>query len=608
MTAHSGSTSIQARLNRWADRAGWWAVITLIIAMVSLVMGFWGWTQMAPAAGVGPIASIAYDLAAALQSFVPNPERFKEGNSVTRLAAGIGMTTTISAGLLTASALLAGAAKRFWITNFVLDHVIIIGDTEFARSASSMLAKTNEIVRAVKADEDMQSLDADRPIPVSLATDLLLTRLRAKQAKAIVIDLGSDTQTLNLAAKLHSGLHAFSDKPKLALIVGNKLLAEQFFDQWLVDAEAIGMRDRPAIVSVADLVARKTIGQQPLFAQAEALGQSRVHAAILGFGDLGEAIFDYVFLTSVAGTLVPPMVTILDTNPEAKKSFDARRPNVNTSLDVSFECFDTLAHGFDPERGASRLCEIAAETPITAYFIALPNNELNLEAALQLKRLFSRRPSLAAPIFFRSRDDAAIGFLGDVSKVETWPWDNTAPAPLCAMTLDAQDIEVALAPDSQHDLLAQKLHLNYVERYSASGEASNRWPKLRETYRRSNVRAAFHMAAKLYTLGVSVSTIRKVPLGNPPALSDHENLLLREASPLSDAVLNLAKIEHARWMIDRKLDGWRYGPIRDNANLIHPLLVEWDELKKKSDEVEKDRQIVLETLNSVMDGSIPKPN
>jgi hypothetical protein len=116
------------------------------------------------------------------------------------------------------------------------------------------------------------------------------------------------------------------------------------------------------------------------------------------------------------------------------------------------------------------------------------------------------------------------------------------------------------------------------------------------------------MAAKLYTLGVSVSTIRKVPLGHPPLLTDHDALLLREASPASDAVLNLAKIEHARWMIDRKLDGWRYGPVRDNANLIHPLLIEWDDLEKKPDEVEKDRQIVLETLNSVIGRSISKPD
>jgi hypothetical protein len=598
--------TIQTRLNRWANRAGWWAVITLIIGMVSLVIGFWGWSQIEPPLGVGPIASIAYDMAAALQSFVPNPERFKEGNSVTRFAAGVGMATTISAGLLTASVLLAGAANRFWITNFASDHVIILGDTEFSRALSNMLSGTNLVIRAIKADDDLQKLDEDGPIQVPFEPERLFQRLRVADAKAMIIDLGSDAQTLNLAAKLHARLPAFSDKPKLALRVENRVFAEQFFDQWLVDGEAIGVRDRPALLSPAVLVAQKAIGQHPLFAQADALSQSRVHAVILGFGELGEALFDHVFLTSAAGKLTVPKVTILDTKPSAKRAFDARRPNVRSSLDVIFECFDTATDGFDPDNGTSRLCEIAAETPVTAYFVALPSNELNLEAALQLKRLFSRRPKLAAPVFFRSRDDAAVGFLGEVSKVEVWPWERAAATPLCAMTIDGKDIEDALRPDSQHDLLAQKLHLNYVDRYGASGEASNRWPKLRETYRRSNIRAALHMAAKLYTLGVSVNTIRQGALGSFPKLTESETALVQDASPFSDAVLTLAKIEHTRWMIDRKLDGWRYGPVRNNSSLIHPLLVEWDELKKAPDEVEKDRQIVLETLNSLIGGSITK--
>ncbi len=600
MRSDKALASTQSRLNRWADRAGWISVATLLIGMVSLVAGFLGWAQVAPPPGVGPIASIAFDFAAALQSFVPNPDRFKEGNELTRLAAGIGMATTLSAGILTASALLAGAAKRFWIANFINEHVIVLGDTEFAQSISDRLAEKGMVVRAIKADGNSLDLDDDGPIPVRFDADTLFTRLRAAQAKTLILDLGNDTQTLNLAAALHSRLPAFNDKPNLAIRVQNNLLAEQFYDQWLIDDEAFGLRDRPALLNLSDLLARKTMGQHPLFAQADALGQTCVHAVILGFGGLGQAMLDQVFLTSVAGELDAPKVTILDSDSSSKCTFDAQRPYVSGSLGLEFVCFDTNVNGFDPDNGASRLCNIAAKTPVTAYFVALPSDELNLEAALQLKRLFKRRPGLAAPVFFRSRNDVALGLLGNVSRIENWPWNGSSSAPLCAIALDDNDIEEALQPDSLHDLLAQRLHADYVDNQGGKGEATTRWPKLRETYRRSNKRAASHLAAKLYTLGVDLNTIRSTPLGGLPALSVHDRRLVEAASPSSAAVLALARTEHTRWMIDRKLDGWRYGPIRDNANQLHPLLVEWDDLKKKYDEIEKDRRIVLGTLKSLL--------
>jgi hypothetical protein len=62
---------------------------------------------------------------------------------------------------------------------------------------------------------------------------------------------------------------------------------------------------------------------------------------------------------------------------------------------------------------------------------------------------------------------------------------------------------------------------------------------------------------------------------------------------------NLARIEHERWMIDRKLDGWSYGRERDNTRRLHPLLVRWEELKKSPEQVSKDVNIVLETLRFV---------
>jgi hypothetical protein len=598
MTRPKPGILLQTRLSQWSKETGWLGVGIAGVGLASFVLGFIGWCFVPAPKDVGPWSSIAYDFAAALQSFAPNPDRFKEGNVVTRFAAAISMLSALSAGLLTASALLARAIERFWIANVAKGHVVLLGDTDFVKNAAVFLAPSHNLVRAIPTDTPHQSLDDDGPFQISRDADDILRQTRGLHASAILIDLPTDLQTLHLTAALHQRLPAFSLTPRLAFCYQNKLLAEPFFDQYLDTLSQTGVRDRPAMVNQADLIARKTLGQHPLFAQADQLGQSRVHAVIIGFGALGKAIMEHVFLTGTAGPLLLPKVTVFETDPNAKAAFDARRPHVSSSLEIGFETFDTRMNGFDPEHGTSRLCDIVSTTPVTAYFIALPSDELNLETALHLQRLFARRPNLSAPIFYRCRDDA--GDLGGVIRVYHWPWRPEQAVPLCAMSFAREDIDEALLPDSDHDLLAQRFHSAYVAGASTGGDATQRWPMLRETYRRSNIRAAWHVAAKLYTLGVSVETLRTAPLGSLPQLKPAENALIAEIKPDSDAVLNLAKIEHTRWMIDRKLDGWHHGPVRDNANLIHPLLVDWDILVKDSSEVEKDRRIVLESLRSVL--------
>jgi len=52
----------------------------------------------------------------------------------------------------------------------------------------------------------------------------------------------------------------------------------------------------------------------------------------------------------------------------------------------------------------------------------------------------------------------------------------------------------------------------------------------------------------------------------------------------------MAEMEHARWNVERLLDGWRWGEKRNVTKKISPYLVPWLEL---SDDVrEWDRQTV----------------
>lgn len=52
----------------------------------------------------------------------------------------------------------------------------------------------------------------------------------------------------------------------------------------------------------------------------------------------------------------------------------------------------------------------------------------------------------------------------------------------------------------------------------------------------------------------------------------------------------MAKMEHARWNVERLLNGWKWGEKRDVTKKVSPYLVPWSELS--IDMKECDRQTV----------------
>jgi RyR domain len=128
--------------------------------------------------------------------------------------------------------------------------------------------------------------------------------------------------------------------------------------------------------------------------------------------------------------------------------------------------------------------------------------------------------------------------------------------------------------------LPKALHADYCDAMAARGRLSvdhpslRPWEELSEDLRRANVEQADHITYKLSLLGYQVeplsATAGETP---PPSLSARE-------------VETLARLEHARWLIDRQLAGWTFGQIRDNELKRHPMIIPFNELPEE--EKEKD--------------------
>jgi hypothetical protein len=130
--------------------------------------------------------------------------------------------------------------------------------------------------------------------------------------------------------------------------------------------------------------------------------------------------------------------------------------------------------------------------------------------------------------------------------------------------------------------MAKALHKTYRRKWDKEGVSSEdsltrlAWEELPEEWKESNRRQADHIAVKARQIGCRVERRKRDP----------------SFQFSREEIEKLAEIEHRRWMADRKLSGWSYGPTRDSKSKHHPMLVDWEFLPEA--EREKDRDFIRE--------------
>jgi hypothetical protein len=111
---------------------------------------------------------------------------------------------------------------------------------------------------------------------------------------------------------------------------------------------------------------------------------------------------------------------------------------------------------------------------------------------------------------------------------------------------------------------------------------------LSEEHRESNRRLVTHLPAKLASAGFDLENWLT---DHPSLAANGRRLDAPDFAADPDLLERLAILEHDRWMIERRLGGWRPGPARDNLRRIHPDLKPYDDLTEHSKQY--DREIIL---------------
>ncbi len=129
----------------------------------------------------------------------------------------------------------------------------------------------------------------------------------------------------------------------------------------------------------------------------------------------------------------------------------------------------------------------------------------------------------------------------------------------------------ALECDEESLLRAAKaIHEEYRRRrlstLSSDDPAMKDWDELRSDYQKSNLAQANHIPTKLHQIGCEMVRVVDRDIVEYPLNHDEIDLM--------------AEMEHNRWLVIQRINGWKYGRERDPEKKVNPYLVPWNTLNE----------------------------
>ncbi|MBI3270966.1 MAG: NAD-binding protein [Planctomycetes bacterium] len=579
-----------------------------VLATVALVLGFVGALEYHGRDGTWVDA-----LVVALQLFVLNAS-FNLGPKpwpleVARLLAPLATSLTAATAAL---ALLREQLQRARL-RFARGHAVICGHTHGALQLARDFARHGERVVLVEAFFDNAERAGEEPAVdgVVLAGDPtdeeLLRRARVPHARWLIAATADGYRNVEIAlrarrlleppaarrtAPLECRVH-LPDPGLCALAQRNQLLP------------ASGDSIRIRVFNVYQQWARILLSEHPLDpCPFTAEDPRQLHLVVLGFGPMGESVVVQAAKIGHYANGKRLRITVLvgeavrgdggAAAPAKQESgFRARYPQIDQVVSPAFRALSAEA----PETAAF-LNEVVRD-PLQALSVAvcLDDDTRALACALHLREaLPGRDVEIRVQL---GRDERVAGLFGatvapsahddGASKGVQPPRPEPVPAPtsvaprarLIVFGMVERFFRRSNLLEEDLDAVAEVIHAKYLAEQHRQGRPlgtspTNRvWAELSESAKDGGRQQADHIRVKLRAVGRTT-----VAAGSPEAEPDFR------FSPAE--VELLARVEHARWCAWRYLEGWTYGPTRDDARKLHDCLVPYDELSEGMKQFDRD--------------------
>ncbi len=439
---------------------------------------------------------------------------------------------------------------RVW-ASFKRHHIIVVGESAFADKLSESHGTPIVHLRGIEDEVHQKGPLIRLPFGGFNANDLHAAG--ARNATRIVIACEDDGQSIDLATAIHRLF------PKSQVNVRIK-------DVWLADQihNAAGA-ERLYAFSEYGLAARYAVRSWPPYLIAGDNGLTAIHLLLMGEHDAIEALLSETLIAAKTLTFGRAIFSIVCLQPEMFRArLLSRYPEIEAEAELHFH---KIQHLDGHEVVFTDIETLEEPAPVTAAYCLYAEGAKSLASALGFTQRVRDYPSFKAPIFVLHGAEgmsrpAAGARLAPLRLIPFGSMEDLAKAS------GVLSIGVEFAERAYHEA--------YLTFSDVTGDAAAPWESLKEEYRLSNRRAVAHIPAKLFDAGIDIrewmegadiwTSLPHLPAGTTFAEDDPK----RE---------RLAKLEHERWIADRRLSGWRFGETRDNLRKIHPDIRPFDELK-----------------------------
>ncbi|GAA3278756.1 hypothetical protein Dvina_12640 [Dactylosporangium vinaceum] len=509
--------------------------VFVAVAVAAVLLGLSGMHQLLQARSPG---YDRWDLPYyTLQLFVLSSEPLQDGGpypwqlEVARFLAPLfTLLTVVETGRV-----LLGEQLRRLRSRAAREHAVVLGDTPFARALTERLTAAGRRVVTVAAR------------PGDTITLAMLRGAGLRQARHVYV-CGRHDETNHAATVVVRDAIAGLARPPWVYVQLNRAKECQALQARRLGAAGAG-RFRLEYFHVDDIAARNLYRLHPLHPPA---GGGPVRVIIAGAGDFRRPL---IVETVARFRHAPAQLRLTVVGPGSQRTvaeLAARFPFLAAADIAAGE--DEL----DPGRPGAAGCE--------RLYLCHADEQASLDLALSSPALW-RAVTGTIVVVTHTHGALAEAFHGrpGVDLLDE------VGRKLLIFPVLTRACDAGIITDDLTERLARRIHERYLATSGQGGGPG--WAGLAESVRNANRAQVEGIAEKLRALGCVI------------AVRGHQD---GDASMRPEEIERLAIVEHDRWQAERRAQGWRHGPVRDDGRRRHPDLVSWPELSEASREQARD--------------------
>ncbi len=471
---------------------------------------------------------------------------------------------TIAASIIHVYLKQMGFTLDRFMSTFLKNHLIVYGSNDIAVAAAVVLASSTKVALIGDSSLDDANVSLLRKNGVIIILSKRddsnnLKECHIKKAHSLLAfneHYAENIMLCKLALKLagpDSSLRCLCNVPDISL--KHSLSTADFFS--LEDVVKV------SFVNQIELTARKMLDDYPPDSGIATQDDVQIRMVLIGLGSIGQSVLFYLAQLGHYRGGHKPEITVIDSNAEQQyQQLIKRHPALLDLLEIKL-----IENSID-QLSEAEVDELFGDNYQPSCVYICTKNEISNVISAKKIDTASSKAGLSYNIVVV--DPPGGSLIQEFNQHN----QNIQVVPLFSMANVYQDRDVLRLIEYAKDKMAQVIHQDYLDK-NPTATINQEWQYLDESIRDSNRYAAAHIDIKLRAIGRKL-----VPL-NPDA----------PTFVFSELELNiLQRLEHARWCAQKRLAGWKYAPIRNNKQLFHPCLVDFDDLT--ADEKLKDRQSI----------------